>query len=136
MHRLHAFTFFVPFQVLSSVRQKVDSYAVTTRNFSSLIPKARLKLKMREDSLLFPSISAPTDYLPGNASKTRAATITEMPAGGLRVWFDSLLTDCLNDCLNQATCHFICVFFSLNDYFFCNCFFFSNLCFQRRRKCR
>ena len=69
-------------QVLSSVRQKVDSYAATTRNFSSLITKARLNLKMREDSLFFPSQCPPTaDYLLGQPGKPRAATVSEMSLG-------------------------------------------------------
>ncbi|KAK7097514.1 FHF complex subunit HOOK-interacting protein 1B-like isoform X2 [Littorina saxatilis] len=68
-------------QVLSSVRQKVDNYAVTTRNFSVLIPKARLNLKMREDTLLFPSQAPPTaDFFGGQFSKPRAATMSEMPS--------------------------------------------------------
>lgn len=69
-------------QVLSSVRQKVDSYAVTTRNFSALIPKARLNLKMREDSLFFPSQVLPAaDYLQGHPVRPRAATVNEMSSG-------------------------------------------------------
>ncbi|KAK7467868.1 hypothetical protein BaRGS_00036905, partial [Batillaria attramentaria] len=39
-------------QVLSSVRQKVDSYAVTTRNFGVFMTKARRNLKLREDFLV------------------------------------------------------------------------------------
>ncbi|PVD34795.1 hypothetical protein C0Q70_06072 [Pomacea canaliculata] len=62
-------------QVLSSVRQKVDSYAVTTRNFSALLNKARGNLKMREDYLISSisgghSVLPPSsDYMHGQPSK-------------------------------------------------------------------
>ncbi|KAL8598764.1 hypothetical protein ACOMHN_033327 [Nucella lapillus] len=79
-------------QVLSSVRQKVDSYAVTTGNFSAMIQDARMNLKKREDSLLYPSQAPPTqDHLPGHAGKPRAATLSEMPLEKRKVSLTDLL---------------------------------------------
>lgn len=79
-------------QVLSSVRQKVDSYSVTTPSFSSLIPRARWNLKMSEDSLLLPSYAAPAMAVPpGHLSKPRAATVSDVPAEKRKVSLASLL---------------------------------------------
>ena len=55
---------------------------MTTRNFSTLIQKARLNLKRREDTLLYPSQALPTaDFLSGQMGKPRAATFSDMPLG-------------------------------------------------------
>ncbi|XP_076468429.1 FHF complex subunit HOOK-interacting protein 1B-like isoform X2 [Babylonia areolata] len=79
-------------QVLSSVRQKVDSYAVTTGNFSALIQKARVNLKRREDSLLYPSQAPPTaDYGTAHPGKSRSATLSDFPSEKKKVSLADLL---------------------------------------------
>lgn len=84
------------------MRQKVDSYAVTTRNFSALLNKARGNLKMREDYLISSisgghSVLPPSsDYMHGQPSKPRSATISDLLPGSIvlyKVVEPLLLTD-------------------------------------------
>ncbi|KAK7479180.1 hypothetical protein BaRGS_00029524 [Batillaria attramentaria] len=84
-------------QVLSSVRQKVDSYAVTTRNFGVFMTKARRNLKLREDFLVSSMTGVPSphlpniDCLPGQMTKPRAATVSDIPAEKKKMSLTDLL---------------------------------------------
>ncbi|XP_067663029.1 FHF complex subunit HOOK-interacting protein 1B-like isoform X1 [Haliotis asinina] len=67
-------------QVLSSVRQRVDSYALTIPNFENLIILARKNLLSREESFFSAGFSpVPASLGSSPVKPIRAATISEIP---------------------------------------------------------
>ena len=74
--------FFFHFQVLTSVRQKVDHYSYTVQNFEALLLRARRTLAQREG--LLPdrahSLTPSPEFI---HSKLRSSTINEVPSKGM-----------------------------------------------------